>query len=72
MESLIVGRPKKKPLDSGRKPVAITIKGDLEWRKWVEGGAEMCLMSVATLADIAITEYLERRGYKAKRPKRLP
>lgn len=71
MGSVTVGRPKKKPADPARKPVAITIKGDEEWRKWVERAATHCRMSVSGLADFGITLAAKQQGFEEKPPKRL-
>jgi hypothetical protein len=54
----------------GKRPTALTIKGSLEWRAWVEGGAEFCRTDVAKLVDAALVEYLKARGYSGTAPKR--
>lgn len=76
METPTVAKPKSgaakkaaaKP--SSAKPTAVTIRGSSEWRDWLEQGAEHCLLDVAKLVDIAVTEYLKGRGFETPRPKR--
>jgi hypothetical protein len=70
METAIVGRKKK--AEPNRKPVAITIKGDPEWRAWVERGAVHALTDVAKLMDAAVTGHLKGMGFTEKPPRRLP
>lgn len=63
--------PKKgKKAKPARRPVAVTIKGDEEWKAWVEEAATHCRMSVSTLFDIAVTEYVKGHGFDKKPPER--
>jgi hypothetical protein len=67
---------KKKPTrDSDKpapapRPTAFAIKGSLEWREWVEQGADHCRTDVSKLIDAALVEYLRERGYTNPPPKR--
>lgn len=67
-----MARPKKVRDGSGptKRPTAFAIKGSLEWRSWVEGGAEHCRTDVSKLIDAALVEYLKARGYENPPPKR--
>lgn len=55
---------------TGAKPTAVTIRGSLEWRDWLERGAEHCMLDVSKLVDIAVTQYLKDQGFEESRPKR--
>jgi hypothetical protein len=75
VESAVMARPKakkqataKKP--SGAKPTALTIRGNLEWRDWLERGADHCRTDVAKLVDAAVIDYLKGRGFEEIPPKR--
>jgi hypothetical protein len=52
------------------RPTAFAIKGSLEWREWVEQGAEHCRTDVSKLIDAALVEYLRSRGFDNPPPKR--
>jgi hypothetical protein len=58
----------KKP--SGAKPTALTIRGSLDWREWVERGANHCRTDVAKLVDAALIDYLKARGFEQEAPER--
>jgi hypothetical protein len=74
MESAVMARPKKKPVaakkPSGAKPTALTIRGGLDWREWVERGADHCRTDVAKLVDAALIDYLKAKGFGEDPPKR--
>lgn len=55
---------------TGEKPTAITIKGALAWRDWVDRGASHCRTDVAKLVDSALVEYLKARGFTEEAPER--
>ncbi len=67
-----MARPKKsrKTEAPGPKPTALTIKGSLEWRAWVDRGAEHCRTDVAKLVDAALVDYLKSRGFQEEPPRR--
>jgi hypothetical protein len=69
-----VPTPKPEPRRGGRraseKPTALTIKGTLEWRDWVDRGARHCRTDVAKLVDAALLEYLKARGFTEEAPER--
>ncbi len=76
MESAVMARPKvkKKPVEakkpSGAKPTALTIRGNLDWRDWVERGADHCRTDVAKLVDAALIDYLRAKGFEENPPRR--
>ena len=73
MGQATMSRKKTEDLSSptpGPRPTALTIKGSLEWRAWVEAGAEFCRTDVAKLVDAALVEYLKMRGFTVAPPKR--
>lgn len=55
---------------SGPRPTALTIKGSLDWRAWVDRGAEHCRTDVAKLVDATLVAYLKDRGFSEDPPKR--
>ena len=55
---------------SGEKPTVVTIKGNPEWRDWVEQGAKHCRTDVAKLIDQALVMYLRNQGFAAPAPER--
>lgn len=75
-ESAVMARPKAKRKQAtakaatGAKPTALTIRGSLDWRGWLERGADHCRTDVAKLVDAAVIEYLRGRGFEEMPPKR--
>lgn len=71
MGTATMGR-KKKPDGSGpaRRPMALAIKGSAEWKAWLERGAKKCRLSVSTLVDLAVAEYLKAHGFDEEPPER--
>ena len=68
-----LAKPKSKPVaidKPGPKPTALTIKGQPEWREWVDRGADFCRTDVAKLVDAALIDYLKAKGFKEAPPKR--
>jgi hypothetical protein len=69
-----MARPKRQRIalkqPSGAKPTALTIRGNPDWRKWVERGADHCRTDVAKLVDAALIDYLKARGFQENPPKR--
>jgi hypothetical protein len=63
-------KPKARGDRSGEKPTALTIKGSLEWRQWVDRGADHCRTDVAKLVDAALVDYLKARGFDEIPPRR--
>jgi hypothetical protein len=62
-----VGRPKgKKP----PKRPAISIKGSVEWRDWLNGLAEHMSMPATIVIDQALKAYAQSNGYKPPFPGR--
>lgn len=57
-------------MESLTSPTAITIKGAVEWRTWVNRGAEFCRTDMAKLVDAALVEYLKSRGFLEPPPGR--
>jgi acyl-CoA-binding protein len=55
---------------AGEKPTALTIKGSLEWRNWVDRGAKHCRTDSAKLVDAALVDYLKARGFDEEAPER--
>ena len=65
---------KKKPTPPApepiRRPVAVTIKGEPEWKAWLEEAAAYCRMSVSSLVDVAVTRYAQDQGFTKRPPAR--
>ncbi|MGP0067075.1 MAG: hypothetical protein ACLQGP_26210 [Isosphaeraceae bacterium] len=55
---------------AGEKPTALTIKGSIAWREWVDRGAKHCRTDVAKLVDAAIVDYLKARAFTEEAPAR--
>lgn len=76
-ETAVMARPKAKGKrttaakgTTGPKPTALTIRGSLDWRGWIERGADHCRTDVAKLVDAAVIEYLRARGFDEPAPRR--
>jgi hypothetical protein len=65
MESATLARKK-----TVRRPVAVTIKGDSKWKAWLEDAAAHCRMSVSSLIDVAVTQYVKAHGFEKRPPER--
>ncbi|WP_165074249.1 hypothetical protein [Paludisphaera rhizosphaerae] len=72
MRTTLVAKRKAKAESIGpaRRPVALTIKGNLEWRGWVDRGAVFCRTDTSKLVDAALVEYLRSRGFAEEPPPR--
>ncbi len=53
-----------------RKAIAAMIKGELDWKAWVEGLADHCPTDVAKVIDRALLGYAKAEGYDRKAPRR--
>jgi hypothetical protein len=58
-----------KPL-SGRKTIAVTIKGGPEWKDWIDGLARHCRLDVAKVFDLAVVQFAKGQGYDHEAPER--
>jgi hypothetical protein len=70
METATVGRKRLNPPDPNRRPVAVTIKGNEEWKAWLEEAAAHCRLSVSALVDLAVARYVKAEGFSKKPPGR--
>jgi hypothetical protein len=70
MRTAAMGRKRLHPEDPNRKPVALTIKGTEEWKKWLEEAALHCRLNVSALVDLAVTQYVKAQGFDKAPPKR--
>lgn len=52
--------------------VNCSVRCTLEWSEWVFRGARHCRLSMSNLIEMAITEYLKRRGFPEAAPERIP
>jgi hypothetical protein len=64
--------PKKRPgpEPTGRRPVALTVKGSEEWRAWLDRAARHCRLSTSALVDLAVTQYARAQGFEEAPPER--
>jgi hypothetical protein len=74
-ETATMARKKPKPAPAPEpkpeaRPTALTIKGSLEWREWVQRAAKHCRTDTAKLVDAAIAEYARKRGFAEPAPER--
>jgi len=68
-----MARPKPTPKgtpEPGPRPTALTIKGSMEWRAWVDRGAKHCRTDVAKLVDAALVSHLKAQGFAEPPPER--
>jgi hypothetical protein len=68
-----LARPKKKQAAAtgpAPRPTALTIKGNLDWRAWVERGAKHCRTDVSKLIDASLVSYLRDQGFVEEPPER--
>jgi hypothetical protein len=72
VESTTVAKKKAAPPapEPARRPVAVTIKGEPEWKAWLEEAAAHCRMSVSALVDVSVTRYAKEQGFNRKPPGR--
>lgn len=62
-------KPKAKTVQE-RRSVAVTIKGNEEWKEWLEQVADHCRVTVSAFLDSAAAEYAKTRGFTKEPPKR--
>ena len=65
-----MAKPKPNAAGADPRPTAMTIKGRVEWREWVERAAAFCRTDVAKLVDAALVDYLKQRGFDETPPPR--
>ena len=70
VETAVMAKKKAKPAQPVRRPVAVTIKGNEEWKAWLEDAATHCRMSVSGLVDVAVTQYVKAQGFTKRPPER--
>jgi hypothetical protein len=63
-------KPAPAPPPPIRRPVAVTIKGEPEWKAWLEEAAAHCRISVSSLVDVAVTRYAKEQGFARRPPER--
>jgi hypothetical protein len=56
--------------DWNRKPLALQIRGSLEWKRWVEKAAEFNRSTVANFVDQAIARAARESGFTEPPPRR--
>jgi hypothetical protein len=62
-------RTKAKPVQE-RRSIAVAIKGNEEWKAWLEMVAKRCRTTVSALIDQALTEYAKSKGIVEEPPDR--
>jgi hypothetical protein len=73
MDAATMAQPKAKTQTASKaapKPTALTIKGNPDWREWVDQGASFCRTDVAKLVDAALVDYLKAKGFTKLPPER--
>jgi hypothetical protein len=53
-----------------RPPIAVTLRGDPDWKQWLLGLADHCRLDVATLIDKALVHYAKDEEYNQPAPLR--
>jgi uncharacterized protein (DUF1778 family) len=62
---------KKSPRDDwDRKPLALQVRGSVEWKAWLERAAEFSRMTVANFVDHAAAKAARDAGFDEPPPKR--
>lgn len=62
--------PQSEPDERERKPLAIQVRGGIEWKRWVEKLSTYDERPVAMLVERALREYAEKIGFPETPPKR--
>ena len=64
-------RPSRRPAATTMPPpIAMTIRGSLEWREWVERLAKHCRTDIAKLVDASLILYSKEHGFTEPPPER--
>ena len=67
----VVMAPKKKAKPRpARRQVAVALKGNDDWKEWLQRASDHCRMSVSALVDVAVTRYVKSQGFDEPPPKR--
>lgn len=72
MGTAIMAKKKTAPAkqEGERRPIAVTIKGSEEWKKWLEEGAKYSRLSVSVLVEHAVVDFLKSKGFTRESPER--
>jgi hypothetical protein len=55
---------------TGRKAIAVVIKGGSDWKNWVEALAKHCRTDVSKVLDQALIQYAKSTGFDQEAPER--
>jgi hypothetical protein len=62
---------KSKPLaEKGRKPMIVQLRGSVEFKAWVEQGADFDRSSIAVVVEKALLQYFKAIGFTNPAPRR--
>ena len=72
MELAVMARTKPQPAEQGgeRRAIAVTIKGNEDWKTWLEAEADDYGISVSAYVDLALRAFAKANGSKRPIPKR--
>lgn len=68
----MAGRRKPDPDMKPECRVNCSVRCTLQWSEWIFRGARHCRLSLSNLIELAVTEYLKRRGFNEPSPERIP
>jgi hypothetical protein len=55
-----------------QRPIVITYKGDLEYKRWLQRLAVHSRQSVAMVLDLALIDFAKKHGFTEPAPRRNP
>jgi hypothetical protein len=70
MSTAIMAPKRKAKPKSTRRQVAVNLKGNDDWKEWLQRASDHCRMSVSALVDVAVTRYVKAQGFDEPPPKR--
>jgi hypothetical protein len=56
--------------DSVRRPLVLSMRGNPEWKEWLDRLSKHCRMSTAVCVDQAVMEFAKMRGFSEPPPER--
>lgn len=63
-------RKMKTATPPARRVVAVAIKGNEDWKEWLERAAKHCRTTISGLFDLSVSEYVKTRGFTEEPPER--
>lgn len=68
---IAMAKKRAKPrADAKRRPLVLTMRGNLEWKAWLERLAKHSRSSTSVCVDQALAEFAKMRGFDEAPPER--